>query len=289
MPPPSQIAESALKLIRRARPLLGSVVDIGIGAEASGDSLHSTVDSAFAVIERVQALMSYHDPNSELSRLNRDAAARWQTVEPHTYRVIEAALRFASLSDGAFDPTVAPRLEAWGYLPAIDSPVDAAATWRDVEISRGERVRFSRPLRLDLGGIAKGYAVDLAVENLISLGIEHIIVNAGGDLRVAGPIPQHIELRHPANPSRIAHRVTLQNQALATSAAYFSRKVVRERAVSALVDARGGDAYLGERSISIQARECMTADALTKVVMFAERATAQSVLLECNASALVLA
>ena len=274
--------------VRRARPLLGTVVEIGVAGCCGEDALHAAVDTAFAAVALVHSLMSYQDPDSELSGLNRQAAAVGQKVHSHTYRVLAAALRMAALSDGAFDPVVAPQLEKWGYLPACDAPVDPSATWRDVELSAGDCVRFLRPLRLDLGGIAKGFAVDVAIDALRSSGIETCMVNAGGDLRVTGRA-QQIDLRHPADPSRLAHGVKLQNRALATSAAYFSRKEVRGEAVSALVDARGGRAYLGGSSVSVMAGECMIADALTKILIFADAAVAERALAEYGATALVLA
>jgi thiamine biosynthesis lipoprotein len=287
MPSPSRAAKFTRTQIRRARPLLGTVVEIGVAAEAGPDSLHAAIDAAFAAVAQVHALMSYHDPRSELSRLNRDAVSATQKVHPHTYRVLTAALRVAASSEGAFDPVVAHRLESWGYLPRSEARVDSSATWRDVELSDGENVRFLRPMRLDLGGIAKGYAVDLAIDVLRSAGIENCIVNAGGDLRTTG-FAQQVLLRHPTAPSRIAHRVTLQDEALATSAAYYSGSTVRGKAVSALLDARGGEPYLGGESFSVIAAECMVADALTKAAIFAQAPILERVLVEYDARLMVL-
>jgi len=288
MQSPSPAAETARTELRRARPLLGTVVDIGLSAVGSERALHAAIDAAFAVIERVQALLSYQDPDSELSRLNREAVHGARQVDAHTYRVLETALRLARSSDGAFDPCVAPRLEAWGYLPRRAGSVDAAASWRDVELAADGKVRFLRPLRLDLGGIAKGYAVDLAVQSLQTLDGADIIVNAGGDLRVAGPTPQTIHLRHPCMPAAAAHPVTLRNAALATSGAYFSRRCTQGRTVSALVNPRSAEPYVGNRGITVRAADCMTADALTKVTLFAAAPIAARTLSECGAQALIL-
>ena len=100
--------------MRRARPLLGTIVDIRVAGPFAEKTLHSAIDAAFAAVERVQSLMSYHDPASELSRLNRKAASREQQIDDETYAVLEAALRFAALSNGAFDPCIGERLEKWG-------------------------------------------------------------------------------------------------------------------------------------------------------------------------------
>ena len=283
MPSPSPSAEAAGAAcpgVRRARPLLGTIVEIAAAANQSVDSLHSAIDAGFAAIERIHALMSCQEPGSELSRLNRNAGNQVQRVDAHTYRVLEAALRMARMSEGAFDPCLArPR----GETPAADS-----AGWRHIELVDGNGVRFARPLRLDLGGIAKGYAVDLAVRTLQELGIDQIAVNAGGDLRIAGPQPQSIQLRDPQTPTRLAHTVALRNASIATSAAYYSRRLAQGREVSALIDSRTGAPYVGNISISVRAHECMTADALTKVVLFADAGIAERCLSACHAEAYML-
>ena len=167
--------------VRRARPLLGTLVQIAAEATMPAVELHAAVTAAFAEIAPVQSLMSWHDAGSELSRINRLAALGPQPLHPHTRSVLAAALEFARLSDGAFDPCVAGTLTQWGLLPApADAPtLDDHASWRDIELD-GECVRFHRRLWVDLGGIAKGYAVDLALHCLLGLGVPQGGVNAGG-------------------------------------------------------------------------------------------------------------
>jgi thiamine biosynthesis lipoprotein len=288
MPSPSPAASLAHASLRRARPLLGTIVEIEICADRPYDDLHAAIDEAFASIEQVHALMSYHDAGSELSRLNRSASSTAQRVDPRTYAVLQAALQFAQISEGAFDPSVAPRLAALGVLPRLGGPVDEDATWRDVELRDGELVRFLKPLRLDLGGIAKGFAVDEAVETLRRLEIDEILINAGGDLRIAGHQQRGIMLRDPTAPMRGGHRVSLQNAALATSAAYFSRSKFHNREISALIDGRSREPYAGASSVSVRAKTCMAADALTKVVLFADPATAEHCLARFAANAYLL-
>ena len=231
--------------------------------------------------KRIHALMSCQEPGSELSRLNRNAGNQVQRVDAHTYRVLEAALRMARMSEGAFKPCLAS--PARRKTPAANS-----AGWRDIELVDGNGVRCARPLRLDLGGIAKGYAVDLAVRTLQELGIDQIAVNAGGDLRIAGPQHRCIQLRDLQTPTRVAHSVALRNASIATSAAYWSRRLAHGREVSALIDSRTGEPYVGNISISVRAHECMTADALTKVVLFADAKIAERCLSACHAVAYVL-
>lgn len=243
------------------RPLLGTYV--AIGTEGAEDQTAVAVDAAFDRIEKIHRLMSFHDPASELSRLNRDAFRAPQTLSPPVARVLCAALGMARASEGRFDPTVAGRLVASGLLPSpAGDGVDVRARWSDVHCLPDRRVRFAKPLWLDFGGIAKGYAVDLAVRALWQHGIRSGIVNAGGDLRVFGA-PRHIDVRDPADPGKRIPLLEIRDGAVATSAGYFSTVSGR----SALIDTDSGDSMGLETSVTVSAPRAIWADALTKVVL----------------------
>ncbi len=288
--------------VRRARPLLGTLVEIRAASIPTSDldpghaareeaRLHAATDAALDQIDRVHRLMSYHDPDSELSRLNRCEPGRAQLVDPHTYHVVTAAVEFARLSGGAFDPCIADTLTEWGYLPDTAGSCTRAshvASWEDIELLAGNRIRLKHPVRMDLGGIAKGYAVDLAVRTLQSANVTEILLNAGGDIRVSGTRTHEVFLRHPLAPTTGVHPLQLRNGALASSAAYFSRRSSGNGYVSALVDPRTQAPYIGDDTISIRADDCMTADALTKIVLFAPRVIAERMLDEFRAEAFVL-
>jgi thiamine biosynthesis lipoprotein len=140
---------------------------------------------------------------------------------------------------------------------------------------------------VDLGGIAKGFAVDRAVETLKRNRVTAGIVNAGGDLRVFGSASQLVHLRHPAQPRRAAAAVKLRERAIATSGIYFARRKRRDRCVSPVLDGRTGRAACDLISVTVAAADCMTADALTKVV-FALREQAAPLLAQYSADALLL-
>ncbi len=286
MPSPSPSPET-LREVRRARPLLGTLVEIRAAAVGPETRLHAAIDAAFAAVERVQNLMSFHDPASELSLLNREAARRPVTVDAQTHTVLAAALELSRLSEGAFDVCVAPQLEHWGYLPAAIEPVLAGADWRDIELLDENRVRFCRPLRIDLGGIAKGYAVDCAIDALRAAVVGQALVNAGGDLRALGHGPWTVSLRHPQSPAQSAHALLLGEEALATSANYFSRRRFGADEVSPLLDPRSGRPWLGAASVSVRAADCLHADGLTKVVLFAAPELAERVLAHYGAQAYI--
>ncbi len=149
--------------MRRARPLLGTVVEI---AAAGGPDLDAAVEAAFAAVERVHRLMSFHDPASDVSRLNRDAGIRPVPVDAWTHEVIATAIDLQRGSNGAFDITVAPALQRLGLLPALDGrpAAEGRAAGDAIALLPGGLVRFRDPAtRIDVGGIAKGFAVDRAV------------------------------------------------------------------------------------------------------------------------------
>jgi len=240
MKSPSPAPEPAL---RRARPLLGTFVEI----QASGlpaARLARAVEKAFAAVARVQALMSFHAPASDLSRLNRLAARRAVRVDAATWTVLRHAVALARASEGRFDPSA--RLGIISH-----------ANWRAIRLLPDRRVRFLAPLTLDLGGIAKGYAVDRAVAALHRAGVSRGLVNAGGDLRVFGDHSAPVHVRHPAQPGVFFPLGELHDGALATSALTYA---------DALVDPRNGTVCARGLSITVLAPTTLLADALTKVV-----------------------
>jgi thiamine biosynthesis lipoprotein len=272
--------------IRRCRPLLGTFVEVaGSGTEVA--TLEGGIAAAFAAVEKVHRLMSFHDPDSDVSRMNRDAFPKSVIVHPWTSKVLETAQHFAQESDGVFDIATARFLASRGYIPRRQYQPDNAATWRDIFLRKNFRVFFRRRLVIDLGGIAKGFAVDRAVDALKAGGVKAGVVNAGGDVRVFGSIPRIVHVRHPAAPALTAGAVRLAERAMATSGIYFARRKHSGKCVSPLVDGRTGRPAWELISVSVAAAECMVADALTKIV-FALREQAAGLLRQHQADALIL-
>lgn len=286
----------------RAQPWLGTIVSIRVDSgsdcatgAAGDDAATAAIDAAFAAVAEVHALMSFHDADSELSRLNRSAHQWPVAISDHTFRVIEFGLQVADASHGLFDFTVAADLVAAGRLPTPRNVVDAPkrgtrrASFRDVHLCGKRRIQFARPLWIDLGGIAKGFAVDRAVTVLRERGIAAGSVNAGGDIRVFGPAAQTIWVRRPGDSQQIIPLVALQDSAVATSASYFSRQRSAHAGPdsTAIVDLLSGRSHGHDLSVSVLAADCMTADALTKVVTISEDEE-HPALARFGASALVL-
>jgi thiamine biosynthesis lipoprotein len=264
-------ASSSLRaLTRRARPLLGTFVEISVG-EAASRGLEALIDRAFERIARVHALMSFHEPSSDVSRINAAAGDGPVTVDAWTYEVLAAAVELQATTDGVFDVTVAPHLQRLGLLPGIGKPRNQQAraeTQGRLELFSDQRVRLDRAgAAVDLGGIAKGFAVDVALEHLRAAGVRAALVNAGGDLAAFGDEPATIQIRDPRAPAAILTRATLQNCAMATTGGRFDPVASDEVSTSAVVEPESGRPAAHSLGASVCAFRCMVADALTKVVM----------------------
>ncbi|HEX7915771.1 FAD:protein FMN transferase [Rudaea sp.] len=270
-------------MLQRARPWLGTLVEMRV--EASDEACtRVAIEAAFAEVSAVHARMSFHAADSDLSRLHAAQVGTQVEVDARTFEVLRCALDLAARSQGCFDPTIAGRLVAQEFLPSPRSPFlpDARASWRDVELTDDGRVRLHRPLWLDLGGIAKGYAVDRAVDVLLEHGVTQALVNAGGDLRVTGPREEIVHLRG-AGDAGIAGAVALRDVALASSAGAATRRYREGRWTGVHFDARAGKTVGLDSSASVIAPSCMIADALTKVVFAASPALARRVLTDYGA------
>ncbi len=243
--------------MRRARPLLGTLVEIRAGAGTDARAL----EAAFAAIARVHRLMSAHDPESNVARINRARRGERLAVDPWTWAVLRRAQEISALTRGLFDCCVAARLQATGLLPRFhgETAADPRASHTDIELLPGGALRLRRTLHLTLDGIAKGFAVDRAVDALRRHGAESGAVNAGGDLRLFGPDAQTVHVRDPRDPARLLPLGRFRDVAVATSAGYFAE------GAASYVDPRTGGAFRPQASATVIARDCTTADALAKV------------------------
>jgi FAD:protein FMN transferase len=254
--------------VRRARPLLGTFVEIEVvGAGAQADA---AVEAAFADVAEVHRLMSFHEADSDVGRLNREAQVRPVVVHDWTYQVLQAAIELNRRSDGVFDIAVAPVLQAKGLLPRFDgdAAIAGAPPREAIELLAGGAVRFREPeVRIDLGGIAKGFAVDRARDALGRFGVASGIVNAGGDMRVFGDAPQTVHIRDPRDPRRLICSITLANEAVASTARRFDPFQSDGTDDTAVINPATNTPADTLAGVTVRAPSCMIADALTKVVM----------------------
>jgi thiamine biosynthesis lipoprotein len=208
--------------------------------------------------------MSFHEAGSDLSRLHRSAPGTRVEVDPETAAVLRCALELSARSEGVFDVTVGAALVARRLLPPpCARAVDASGDWRDIELDAAGGVRLHRPLWIDLGGIAKGHAVDRAVQCLRQHGVDEAVVNAGGDLRTLGAGPHHVAIDTGGDATDAPCPVLeLDEAALASSS---SRGFGRH--ANPHLDARRCRGVGHDACVSVVAASCMHADALTKTVL----------------------
>jgi FAD:protein FMN transferase len=253
--------ESDTPMLRRCRPWLGTLVEITARGLAPA-ALVDAIEAAYSQIAMVHHSMSLHDAASELSMLNARAFHEHVSVSPLLGTVLMRALKFARLSGGAFDMTQR-QSRGTGVLRAVN---ESAATFEAVSIA-ADVVRFQRDVQLDLNGIAKGFAVDLAVERLQAAGVSAGLVNAGGDLRCFGDCDWAVHTRCAATGALHATPIRLRNQAAASSGGQLHWRMDKEkrRMLPTLHSNRGR--YFGTRSVTVIAPNAMDCDALTKVAL----------------------
>ena len=221
--------------LRRAQPLLGTLLEIGV--RGSGGLGQATSAAAFEAVREAQACLSRFEPGSDVARFHALRRGESLTMRPAMQHVLAAAQALHAATGGAFDISLGSAPEGWSC--------DGTTLHKHHD-----------SVQLDLGGIGKGYAVDCAVQALLALGCEAGWVNAGGDLRAFGDAELPVQLRDE-KAGGVRPFVTLKGGAFATS--HFDR-CSRSQLVS------GAHARPVRAHVSVAAPRCLWADALTKVV-----------------------
>jgi len=233
--------------LRRAQPLLGTLVEMAIcspDSDSDRDAAgHVRLDAAFDAVRTAQACLSRFEPHSDLTRFHALRCGERMTIRPATQQVLRAAQMLFDATDGAFDISL-------GTAPG---------GWR---CSGDQLHKFDAAVRLDLGGIGKGYAVDCAVQRLIDSGCQAGWINAGGDLRAFGDIDLPVQLRDEVSGG-VRPFGSLRDGAFATS--HFSRDS-RSQLAGTGMETRMGRSSPVFAHVSVAAPLCLWADALTKIV-----------------------
>ncbi|WP_082664986.1 FAD:protein FMN transferase [Sphingopyxis sp. H115] len=223
-----------------------------------------------AAFDRVVRQMSQWEIGSDLSRFNRAAPGVWHEVAGDLAQVVEAALGIARASDGAFDAGMGRLTDAWGF--GRGGPVDRVPRDTDVAADRSiefdaatQRLRRGEGAALDLSGIAKGYAVDLAADWLLGAGVRHFLLEVGGELRGAGLRPDGhpwwVDVEPPPLSSAAPWRVALHDLSVATSGNYRRGFSASGQYYSHSFDPRTGRPIVnGVTSVTVLHRRCMMAD-----------------------------
>lgn len=269
--------KASLEPMSRTDYVLGTYINVRAYGEADEDLL----DSVFARVQEIEAKMSVSEDDyesTELLDLNRRAGQEPYQVSPDTYEVLEAAREYSELSDGAFDFTIAPLVSLWniGSEDAAVPPEEEIAAavakidYTHVSFESDNRVYLEEPgMGVDVGAIAKGYAADQAARILLEAGIEHALLDFGGNILTIGRKPDgslwRIGIQHPEE-SRNSYLgiLTGEDEAVVTSGPYeryFMQDGVRYHHI---LDRRTGyPVRNGLLSATIVAEESMQADALS--------------------------
>ena len=271
--------------------------DVDVLVPAGMEPSASIARDMFAAWER---RCSRFDPDSELSRLIA-APGSPVVVTSALFDAIATAMSAAEATDGIFDPTVLHRVEELGYdrtfaQVAPSGPADEAVTrpwtgaWREVRLDRASRtVELPRGVGLDLGGIAKGMAVDASLEALIGAGVTPAAVDAGGDLAVVGTPPGLSDWLIAIDTNDGGHVVALPHGALTTSSTARRRWTRGDRDVNHLVDPRtGAPAATGITSVTVSAHRCAQAEVAAKTALLLGPEEGAAFLRHAGLSALIV-
>ncbi|MEE8592558.1 MAG: FAD:protein FMN transferase [Candidatus Bipolaricaulota bacterium] len=273
----------ALQPFRQGREMMDTWVSITVYAanEAYADA---SMDAALSRMEDVVAIASIHDPLAEAARLNSNG--RLTAPSPELIEILLAAKTFFEVSRGVFDITVQPLLELWQYDPTADvqfweleSEVQRAAISEARELLGVDRISWTGSpdpvvelepgMKITLGGIAKGYAVDQGLAELREAGIRHALIDAGGDIAVMGGKPGgakwEIALRNPEDETEAVVTFEISDGAIATSGNYY-RYFDPSAEVGHIMDPRTGFSAFESTSATVVATTCMEADALATAV-----------------------
>ncbi len=186
--------------------------------------------AAFNEIKRIEKLMDVHNPESEISRVNRLASKEVVQIGEEIFEILKESVEYSVLTSGAFDVSIRPLSALWGErgrlkeAPALKEIENKRSLVNYKDIILDERkgtVRFGKEgMAIDLGGVAKGYALDRVIKALKKKGVKEALVNVGGDVRVMGEKVWKIGLQHPRKENEVLAVIRLKDQAIATSGDY---------------------------------------------------------------------
>jgi len=267
--------------------VMGTTMKVeAVSRSMSKDELNKVVLEAIEAAKKADRLLSLWKPDSEISRLNRAKPMEWVALSPETYEVLVQALEVSKQTDGAFDITVGPLVELWGFGPKsatvpTELPSDEAVAAAKAFVGREHIVvdanskrayRDAEGVEIDLGGIAQGYAADQVLKVLEAKGIRDALVEVGGETVAIGLTetrePWLVGVRHPNVMTKLLTTVELKDAALATSGDYFNVYELGGRLYSHIIDpATGRPIANNVCSVTVIAKNCAYADALATGLM----------------------
>jgi thiamine biosynthesis lipoprotein len=269
---PETTIPDGITALERRLDVMGTDLQIKVyGSDTA--TIDAALDAAEAEIRRVEDLMTDWRP-SPLTTLNAAAGSGPQVVDRELAAIVSRALEIGRLTGGAFDPSYAGVGRLWDFKktpPRVPSAEEVARGLKSVGYQRvridpvASTVDLPKGMRIGLGGIAKGYGVDRAMETLRERGIEHAIVNAGGDLKALGldgSAPWEVAIKHPRDRERVIAVLRVSNTALVTSGDYERFFEHEGQRFHHILDPRTGYPSTGGMSATVVAPNAEFADAL---------------------------
>ncbi len=259
----------------RIQPHLGTLVSITVHNQNNA-KVQSAINAAFDEFRAVDKLLSIHRPDSELTILNKNAIKGPAVVSNELFAALQTAQALSRRTEGAFDPTIRPIADLWGFIKKegyrLPTTTELATVlprvgWQKVRLDNARHtVHFTASgVSIDPGGFGKGLAVDRAIARLEALGINNAMVKAGGDLRVIGLPPGRDHwLILIEDPKKQGKRTAIhfRGGALSTSGNYENFFMADGRRYSHLLDPRTGLPVQGVASCTVTAPTCVQSDAL---------------------------
>ena len=272
----SRTARATAGWVLREEAIMGTAIKVELWA----DDRRVGEAAAAAVMDemhRIDRAMSPHKSGSELSRINRDAARGPVVLTDEMFGLLKRALAFSQLTGSAFDITYAAVGQLYDYRNRVRPTAEALAQaranvgWQGLQLDvRDRSVRFAKDgMRIDLGGFAKGHAVDRAAELLARRGVRHAWVSAGGDSRVLGDRrgrPWSVAIRDPRRAGEVVALLPLEDTSISTSGDYERFFDDGAERVHHMIDPATGISPRGVQSVTILSADGLTCEALSKAV-----------------------
>jgi thiamine biosynthesis lipoprotein len=269
--------ESKTSLVHKTKYSMGTVYEIAAYDE-SPERASQAIDKAFAGIVALDNLLSNYKPESALSQLNRNGHFHAVKVPPDLYRVMEESVKYSKVSGGKFDITVAPLVDLWkaalrgDRVPteAQQQELRACVGYEKIELTPPDMVEFRSPcMRIDVGSIGKGYAVDRAVEILRANGIKNALVDAGqssiyGMGAPPGQSAWEVHLRDPSN--RVDPTVLLSENSVSTSE-QTPASLLGNATAGHIIDPANGKPLETKYALSIVVKTGTASDALSTTLL----------------------
>lgn len=258
------------------RPLMGTVWNIEVVDRGRPDQARAAIEKAYAELERIDALMSEWKPESPISQVNGAAGQHPVEVPAELREMLERSVAYSKVTEGTFDVTWRGMGNIWHFDDAFTPPSKAAVEaararvdYRKIAID-GNRIFLPAGMNIGLGGIAKGYAVDRATEVLAASGFGDVLVDGGGDVRVAGTRlgePWRLGIQDPRQPrGTLMGMMRLSNCALVTSGDYERFRIVDGVRYHHIIDPRTGYPSAASISVSVLSRSAEQGVVLAKGV-----------------------